>query len=303
MIDRTDLLTWEGIRALCAAEALSAPDYRINLLKMDLRRPILKQGVVDPYPRVPFRPTPGALVFARTVWRHPWREHLLKALTAPAVLVSAFCDPMVKPQAVLEMFPPGSPVQHWFGWQGTTTHPKFTAMPVGVEGSIVPHLQAAERQPWADRPIALYLNYVRTARFSHINAIRRTLWDHYRQLPWVTADPYDLSPQGHAHYAAQLGRSQFVLSPPGQGWDCYRSHEAIAMGAIPIVKRERPVTDVYEDLPVWLVDDWYDITPARMAQVAPALREKSTETITMSYWTRRIQATAARVAEECLTHG
>lgn len=293
MIDRADLLTWEGLRALSQGEALTAPDHTVVLLKADLRRPIIKPGVVDMVPRVSFRQMPGDIVFARTAWRSPWRVHLVRQLTAPVVLVSAFCDPMVKPQAVLEMFPPESPVQHWFGWQAMTTHPKYTPLPLGVEGSMVPYLQAAERR--ATRSIPLYLNFTLDARQSNINAMRRTLWAHFSGQSWVTADPWC---QDAARYAAQLGRSRFVLSPPGNGWDCYRTYEAIAMGAIPIVKRERPMTDVCEALPVLLVDDWYDITPERLAMEWDARRPQTTDTMTRSYWTQRIQHEAARIREE-----
>ena len=299
MIDRADLLTWEGIRALSQGEVLTAPDHTVAILRTNLQRPIIKQGVVDPTPQVPFRPEPGSILFARTAWRAPWRVPLLKKLSTPVVLIGAFYDPMVKPQAVLEMFPPDSPVKHWFGVQAATAHPQFTAMPMGVEGSMVPYLQQAERRELRD--ITLYLNFKLHERYTHINAMRRTLWQHFSAQPWVTTDGW--SPDGAAHYAQQLGRSRFVLSPPGNGWDCYRTYEAIAMGAITIVKRERPMTDVCEDLPVILVDDWYDITPVRLAREWKFRRgetsREQTMTMTQRYWTRRIQAEAVRVAEEC----
>ena len=288
MIDRTDVLTWEGLRALCQGEVLTAPNEQTNILKTDLRRPIIKMGITDPTPQIPYRPQPGSMLFARTAWRAPWRVGFVHRLQAPLVLVSAFYDPMVKPQAVMEMFPPGGPVTHWFGVQAQTTHPQFTAMPLGVEGSIVPQLQAAERRP--SRDILLYLNFKLHERFTHVNAMRRTLWSHFRAQAWVTAEAW--CPGGEAGYCAQLGRSQFVLSPPGNGWDCYRTYEAIAMGAIPIVKRERPMTDVCEDLPVLLVDDWYDVTPERLSREWACRGAKETHTLTMRYWRGQIQDAA-----------
>lgn len=55
---------------------------------------------------------------------------------------------------------------------------------------------------------------------------------------------------------------RFVLSPPGNGYECHRTYEAIILGAIPIVqlhprKELRPlIAQVYQDLPVVFVEDY-----------------------------------------------
>jgi hypothetical protein len=52
-----------------------------------------------------------------------------------------------------------------------------------------------------------------------------------------------------------LSRSKFVLSPPGAGPDCFRTWEAIYLGAIPIVLRSHwPFSHL--DLPVLIVDSF-----------------------------------------------
>ena len=55
----------------------------------------------------------------------------------------------------------------------------------------------------------------------------------------------------------QYTESQFVASPHGDGLDCYRTWEALALGAIPIVKRST-LDQLYIDnnLPVVIVDSW-----------------------------------------------
>jgi hypothetical protein len=51
----------------------------------------------------------------------------------------------------------------------------------------------------------------------------------------------------------------FVISPLGRAFDCYRTWEALLMGAIPITKRS-PVTGLYDQYPIVTVDDWSEVT-------------------------------------------
>jgi hypothetical protein len=60
-------------------------------------------------------------------------------------------------------------------------------------------------------------------------------------------------------YHRELLESRYVLSPPGNGFDCHRTWEAIYLGCIPIVKREFwPFCHL--NLPVLVLDDWSDIS-------------------------------------------
>lgn len=55
-----------------------------------------------------------------------------------------------------------------------------------------------------------------------------------------------------------IRRSKFVLSPPGAGPDCFRTWEAIYLGAVPIVLRSHwPFSHL--DLPVLIVDKFEDL--------------------------------------------
>lgn len=59
-------------------------------------------------------------------------------------------------------------------------------------------------------------------------------------------------------YRELVSKSQFVLSPPGNGADCHRTWEAIYLGAIPIVHKDFwPFGHL--DLPVLVVDDWFNV--------------------------------------------
>lgn len=246
-------LTWQGIRALADAEVQKAK----HLVRYT----------------APLQP--GAILYARDSWRAPWRT-ALSQVPVPCVLVTAFHDAHVQPHA-LEMF--DGLIQHWFAVQVNTTHPQLTAMPIGIDGRDVETLDAAPRRAWEDRDILCLAN------FQARNPERKALDKWCRSQDWITTEKWrGPSPaKTMADYYAQLGRSRFVLSPPGRGWDCYRTYEALAMGAIPIVRRQRPLSDVVEGLPVIVVEDWRDVNP-EMTRPAGTL-----ERITGPYWAERIR--------------
>jgi hypothetical protein len=60
-------------------------------------------------------------------------------------------------------------------------------------------------------------------------------------------------------YLIDLASSKFVLSPHGNGLDCYRTWEALLLGCIPIVKTST-LDPLYTDLPVIIVKDWHEVT-------------------------------------------
>ena len=56
-------------------------------------------------------------------------------------------------------------------------------------------------------------------------------------------------------YFKQLETFRYVLSPPGEGYDCFRTWEALFLRSIPIVQRDPVKSSVFENLPVWIYDD------------------------------------------------
>jgi hypothetical protein len=54
-------------------------------------------------------------------------------------------------------------------------------------------------------------------------------------------------------------KSLFVISPPGNGFDCHRTWEAIYSGAIPILLKDKIDTDLVESLPILVVKDYTEI--------------------------------------------
>jgi len=91
-------------------------------------------------------------------------------------------------------------------------------------------------------------------------------------------------------------RYAFVVSPHGNGLDCHRTWESLALGNIVIVKRS-PLDPLYGGLPVVTVNQWSDITEVALQRwqrqygplfAQPAFRER----LTNRYWIDSIRADA-----------
>ena len=80
----------------------------------------------------------------------------------------------------------------------------------------------------------------------------------------------------------------FVVSPHGNGLDCHRTWESLVLGNIVIVKRSS-LDDLYDQLPVVIVDDWNEITENNLQQWAARhadaiQRPEVQERLTNRYW-------------------
>ena len=81
------------------------------------------------------------------------------------------------------------------------------------------------------------------------------------------------------------------LRPPGTGWDCYRTWEALWLGSIPIVLRTGTIfDDIYQDLPVLLVDAWTDVTRGLLDDYweASAGAAFDVTKLTAEYWAKKV---------------
>ena len=57
-----------------------------------------------------------------------------------------------------------------------------------------------------------------------------------------------------------VGNAKFVLSPPGNGLDCFRTWEALALGAIPVVQNSS-LWQLYEGERILVVSDITKVSP------------------------------------------
>jgi hypothetical protein len=81
---------------------------------------------------------------------------------------------------------------------------------------------------------------------------------------------------------------QFCASPHGNGLDCHRTWEALCLGCVPIVKSS-PLDPMYQRLPIMIVRDWSEVTPAALQSFAAKVDERAFDSplLTLDYWRRR----------------
>jgi hypothetical protein len=88
------------------------------------------------------------------------------------------------------------------------------------------------------------------------------------------------------------GQYAFSISPPGNGIDCHRTWEDLALGCIVIVKRCN-LEPLYEGLPVVVVDDFSEVTDENLSRWLEEFGDVSSnpgyrEKITHRYWMNKI---------------
>ena len=87
----------------------------------------------------------------------------------------------------------------------------------------------------------------------------------------------------------------FVVSPFGNGYDCHRTWEALILGCIPIVKTSG-LDNLYDELPVLIVQDWTDITEKLLMSVITDFKKKhekgkfNYDKLTLNYWMTKINS-------------
>jgi hypothetical protein len=210
---------------------------------------------------------------------------------------------------------------HWFAQNWVENHSKVTRIPIGLDyhslhipppklkfgvqiqhmhpfgwGPRKPALKQEQEllsirnsaQPLFERQIKGYANfhfamsmgYGKSDRPDALNAIPKDLVFYE-----PTKTTRDICWKNMVQYA-------FVISPQGNGLDCHRTWEALALGCIPIVKSSG-IDPLFHDLPVWIVQSWGEVTAENMKQKVEEFKHKSFnyERLTLAYWKSKIIGT------------
>lgn len=89
-------------------------------------------------------------------------------------------------------------------------------------------------------------------------------------------------------YYREAAEAKFVLCPSGLGYDTYRLWETLLMGSIPIVESNAGFDRTYSNLPVLVVRNFIDVTPALLDRAYPCFVQHAAEFqyihLTEGYW-------------------
>jgi hypothetical protein len=242
--------------------------------------------------------------------------HQFKHINVPFILVSGDSDE-ITPFEVLttqqfEDFINSDNVLHWFATNCFLTHPKMTRIPYGLNY----HVQTKELVYYNKLETSVeqeqhMLNILRNNSSNNFNnrkpliyIDRFTIRSNERLIAYNTLSPNvsfketEWSNNRYTIYENQT-KYAFVLSPPSLdiprryklriragGFDCIRTWEALVLGCIPIVKSS-PMDPLFEDLPVWLVNDWNEVNDAeKLKNKIEEFKNKTFkyEKLTLKYW-------------------
>jgi len=178
----------------------------------------------------------------------------------------------------------------WYALNPDTVHPKLVPVPISLANAHWPHGRPpvvqdafdAKKEAWSARQHGLYINTDVTSNKD----------DRSKALTSVASLESVYVRRGRLNYSDYLhdvANSKFVLSPPGNGADCHRTWEAILLNAVPIVASSSLLSPLYKGLPVLTVDDWSEITEAKLQQFAPPTdRHCVPDVMRADYWFGRM---------------
>ena len=209
-------------------------------------------------------------------------------------------------------------IHHWFTQNGETPqpHPKLSQLPIGINNPVYTDLErrvgsfgdqllgktafdltgrinragdqvkfnaaVAENKGLAGKkPLRVLASYT----VNRYHGVRAEATRVLRRSDCTTFLNEFLSPERYWMLHKDFA---FEASPAGNGLDCYRTWEALALRTIPIV-RTSPLDRLYRDhgFPVAIVESWEEITPSRLVEwnemLSPMLEECQPR-LTSSYW-------------------
>jgi hypothetical protein len=172
----------------------------------------------------------------------------------------------------------------WFGQNPTIrNHPKFIPIPIGFANQCWPHGNIQTVTTVLNQNLSQEKQYLLGINFrpGTNNAIRKPIYDYFIRQPFCT----DIETDHYEQYLINCARTQFILSPAGNGLDCHRTWEALVMGSIPIVESSC-LDPLLHDLPVLIITDWKQINPAYLEEQYKKTRAASynREKLYFSYW-------------------
>jgi hypothetical protein len=198
-------------------------------------------------------------------------------------------------------------ILHWFTQNCTGSHPKLTAIPIGLDyhtlaaGSMgwgpqqTPTEQEAEllqvraaAPPLSERKPLSYATF-------HFNkqAGRRYTYDREDAIQGIPKALIFYEPKEIPRLESWKHQAEyaFVVSPHGNGLDCHRTWEALSLGCIPIVKKS-PVDAIYEGLPVLIVGEWTDVTQELLSETLEKFKGSAPDykQLTLDYWMEKIRS-------------
>lgn len=228
------------------------------------------------------------------------------------ILVTGDCDEscpneLFQSQDDFMRFIESNKIIHWYSQNCIGKHPKLTQIPIGMDY----HTMAARDHEWGPKTSPLDQERILFKIRQSAKPLEQRLVKAYANFHFLMNTKYSYDridainkipkscvfyePKKVARINTWKTQSEyaFVISPHGNGFDCHRTWEAIALGTIPIVKTSH-LDPLFEGLPVWIVNDWTDITESlmliKLKYFCDLFERQNLEKMQLNYWLKKINA-------------
>ena len=210
-------------------------------------------------------------------------------------------------------------LKHWYSQNFILDHPKVTRIPIGLDyhslkpdqpklrwlASVPQQHRLGIKKPPVEQELELLVirhnsklfwerQIKAYANFQFLMSNRYAKIDRVDALNTIPKDVVFYEPIQTTRNVCWNNMIQyaFVISPHGNGLDCHRTWESIALGCIPIVKTSG-IDSLFDDLPVWIVHDWSEVTLENMKRIIDSFKLKSFnyEKLTTEHWKSKIMNT------------
>jgi len=112
-----------------------------------------------------------------------------------------------------------------------------------------------------------------------------------RRIKHILDKQYAMTKMLNAKYYEEIGKYKFVISPEGNGIDCYRHYETWISKGIPIIQRNPFIERKYSGLPILWTDDYSEINDEYLEEKYNEFLDKDFDfrRILLSKYTAEIQ--------------
>lgn len=177
-------------------------------------------------------------------------------------------------------------ISEWFSVNINIDHPELRAFPLGISNSystknlLKEHfLQHSKKNKIIQKENLLYINF----QINTNDKVRSELYRHFEKKSWVKIESPNLELKD---YLKSLSSSDFVLCPFGNGYDTHRLWESLYAGAIPIVEKHPTYLETTHDLPVIIVENFYEINYEFLIEAKKNISKKkfNFDKLDKKYW-------------------
>jgi hypothetical protein len=200
--------------------------------------------------------------------------------------------------------------KHCYTWNKPFEHTKLSCIPIGLnyhrQGNVMKNWLENQNQVIGQKKL-LSVNYS-----PHTNSVRGQLVEKAKNEWNSFCSMIDFIEPTNTYWKEskiegkikvdvsnpkcydEMKEYKFILSPPGAGEDTHRTWEALYVGCIPIVKSST-LNELYEDLPVLVVEDWDTITQDFLENEYNKIQQNkkdgayNMEKLYLHYWIKQIQ--------------